>query len=200
MMTRLLIYAIAFWTGFSVMAVEMLSGKLLAPYFGSGIYVWGAIITIFMMALSLGYLLGGRWSLHHPNIRKLAAILCVAAVLNLPIVFFSESVMNWLFDNVTDPRYGSLLASTLLFFMPTAVAGMASPYAVRLLTNQHQMSGNTAGVLYFVSTLGSALGTILASFHLVLWFELDQVFLGLTAISLTLGLPVALKGDPNDAK
>ena len=36
------------------MGVELLGGRLLAPYFGSSIYVWGAIITVFMLALSLG--------------------------------------------------------------------------------------------------------------------------------------------------
>ena len=53
-------YVIAGWSGFFVMAVELLGGRLLAPTFGSSIYVWGAIITVFMLALSLGYLAGGR--------------------------------------------------------------------------------------------------------------------------------------------
>ena len=62
-MYRALLYLIAGWSGFFVMAIELLGGRLLAPYFGSSIYVWGAIITVFMLALSLGYLLGGRASL-----------------------------------------------------------------------------------------------------------------------------------------
>lgn len=182
------------------MAVELLSGKILAPYFGSSIYVWGAIITVFMLALSLGYLLGGRFSLHNATIRRLAGILCVASLLILPIIFFGEPVMDWLFETIHDPRYGSLAASAFLFFLPTTVAGMVSPYSVRLLTHQHEMSGRNAGTLYFASTLGSAAGTILTSFHLVLMFQLDHIFWGLIGISLALGLPVLLKGDPHEAK
>ena len=56
-MYRLLLYLVAGWSGFFVMALELLGGRLLAPYFGSSIYVWGAIITVFMLALSIGYLL-----------------------------------------------------------------------------------------------------------------------------------------------
>ncbi len=62
-MHRILLYLIAGWSGFFVMAIELLGGRLLAPYFGSSIYVWGAIISVFMLALSLGYLCGGRASL-----------------------------------------------------------------------------------------------------------------------------------------
>ena len=53
-------YVIAGWSGFFVMSIELLGGRLLAPTFGSSIYVWGALITIFMLALSIGYLVGGR--------------------------------------------------------------------------------------------------------------------------------------------
>ena len=61
-MYRMHLYLIAGWSGFFVMALELLGGRLLAPYFGSSIYVWGAIITVFMLALSVGYLAGGYWS------------------------------------------------------------------------------------------------------------------------------------------
>ena len=65
MVRTALAYLIAGWSGFFVMAVELLGGRLLAPTFGSSIYVWGAIITVFMLALSLGYLAGGRYSMLH---------------------------------------------------------------------------------------------------------------------------------------
>src|SRR5437870_2257256 len=77
---------IAGWRGFFVMAFELLSGRVLAPNFGSSIYVWGGVITIFMLALSIGYLLGGRLSTRNPTLRKLAAILLLAAVATLPLV------------------------------------------------------------------------------------------------------------------
>src|ERR1039457_7432500 len=85
-MYRLLLYVIAGWSGFLVMGIELLGGRLLAPYFGSSIYVWGAIITVVMLALSLGYLAGGRASLSAPSLRRVAAILLAAAAGTLPVL------------------------------------------------------------------------------------------------------------------
>ncbi len=84
-----------------------------------------------------------------------------------------------MFAAIEDPRYGSLAASVALFFIPTAAMGTISPYAVRLLVDTAGHSGNVAGVLYFVSTLGSALGTLMTSFYFVLWFEVTQILVSL---------------------
>ncbi|HEY1329121.1 MAG TPA: fused MFS/spermidine synthase [Casimicrobiaceae bacterium] len=186
-MERVMVFCIAGWSGFFVMGVELLSGRILAPSFGSGIYVWGGIITVFMLALSLGYLLGGRWSLHEPTLRRLASLLLLAAATTAPIALFAESLLDRLFDVFHDPRYGSLVSAALLFFVPTVVCGMVSPYAVRLLVTEYRVSGQVAGLLYFVSTLGSAAGTLATSFYLVLWFDIGQILWGMSAVSLLLG-------------
>ncbi len=187
-MPILLPYLIAGWSGFFVMSVELLGGRLLAPTFGSSIYVWGAIITIFMLALSLGYLAGGRWSMRAPSVRKLGVILAIAALTVLPTLWFGVVLLDVVVSYVPDPRFGSLLGSTLLFFVPTFFSGMISPYAVRLLVEERATSGRHAGQLYFVSTFGSAAGTLLTSFYLVLYFEVNQILVGLMAVSLALGV------------
>jgi hypothetical protein len=187
-MQVLLCYLIAGWSGFFVMAVELLSGRLLAPTFGGGIYVWGAIITVFMLALSLGYLAGGWFSMRAPNVRRLGVLLLVAAAAVLPTLAFAERVLESIGAAVSDPRFGSLLASACLFFLPTFFSGMISPYAVRLLIADTSTSGRHAGQLYFVSTFGSAAGTLLTSFYLVLWLEVNQILLALMAVSTLLGL------------
>lgn len=185
---RIAIFTIAAWSGYYVMAVELLSGRILAPSFGNSIYVWGGIITVFMLALSLGYLLGGQMSLFTPTLRRLGLVLIAAALASLPIVVVGDRVLDWIFEHIQDPRYASLAASALLFFVPTAISGMVSPYAVRLLATSVASTGRSAGVLYFVSTFGSAAGTILTSFYMVLWFEVNQIFVGMIAVSLLLGL------------
>jgi len=89
---------------------------------------------------------------------------------------------------VSDPRFGSLVAAALLFFLPTCISGMVSPYAVRLLVADRASAGHLAGKLYFVSTFGSAAGTILTSFYLVLYLEVNQILLLLLAISAVVGV------------
>ena len=184
---HLLTYLIAGWSGYYVMAIELLSGRVLAPNFGNSIYVWGGIITVFMVALSVGYLVGGQLSVFAPTQGKLAALLLAAAAATLPIVIVGEPVLDWIFNRVHDPRYASLLASSTLFFVPTAVSGMVSPYAVRLLATNLRATGRSAGLLFFVSTFGSATGTILTSFYMVLWFEINQIFVGMIVISALIG-------------
>jgi hypothetical protein len=179
-------YLVAFWSGFFVMGVELLGGRLLAPNFGSSIYVWGALIAIFMLALSLGYLAGGRFSLHQPSLARLALLLAAAAVTALPVLPLSGVTLENLAIAIPDPRFGSLAAAALLFFVPTFFSGMVSPYCVRLLVEDERSSGRRAGQLYFVSTFGSAAGTILTSFYLVLWLEVNVILLTLIGISTVL--------------
>jgi MFS family permease len=187
-LNRSLVFLIAGWSGFFVMAVELLSGRILAPNFGNSIYVWGGIITIFMLALSIGYLIGGRLSIREPSLKKLSMILMVAAVSTTPVVLMSDAVLDRIFTLIQDPRYGSLISATILFFLPTMISGIISPYAVRLLVTESNRSGHFAGLLYFVSTFGSAAGTILTSFYLVLYFEINNIVWTMIGISSLLSI------------
>ena len=154
---------------------------MLAPYFGGSIYVWGSIITVFMLSLALGYLIGGKWSVRRPSLLRFGSIFLIGALLMYPLVLFAEPAMQWIFERIEDPRYGSLLASTVLFMIPTIILGMISPYSVRLLVETIERSGQVAGRLYFVSTLGSSLGTLATSFYLVLHFDINTILVMLTA-------------------
>ncbi|WP_394186218.1 fused MFS/spermidine synthase [Pseudoalteromonas tetraodonis] len=186
--TNALIYFLAFSSGFSIMGIELLGGRILAPYFGSSVHIWGSIITVFMLSLSFGYLLGGKLSIRHPSLTKYGLIFLVASIMVLPIALYAEPIMAFIFSHIEDSRYGSLLASTALFFIPTIILGMISPYSVRLLVTNSERSGQVAGGLYFVSTLGSALGTIITSFYMVLAFDVNAIILGFAGVLGTLGL------------
>ncbi|MFU8816805.1 MAG: fused MFS/spermidine synthase [Pseudomonadales bacterium] len=200
----IIIYVMAFVGGFSIMSLELLGGRVLAPYFGSSIYVWGSIITVFMLSLSFGYLIGGRLSVHRPSLQRFSLIFLAAAACLYPLVYFSEDIMVWIFDRVIDPRYGSLLASSALFIVPTVILGMISPYSVRLLVRTTEHAGKVAGMLYFVSTLGSAIGTLATSFYFVLWFEINTILTLLTGALLAMAALAAVtawrgRSQPRDA-
>ncbi|ACV27174.1 fused MFS/spermidine synthase [Kangiella koreensis] len=203
---QIFILACAFMCGFLIMTIELLGGKILSPYFGGSVYVWGSIITVFMLALSIGYLFGGKLSLKNPNTRKYGIIFMLAALTVVPLTMGHVAVSEWVFDVTDDPRYGSLLASTILFLIPTIILGMIAPYSVRLLVRTTHSSGQTAGFLYFVSTLGSAGGTLATSFYLVLWFKIDHILYGSALILFTIGLiafffpqpPLSATVNPNE--
>jgi len=181
------VIAAVFINGFAIMGIELLGGRVLSPYFGTSVYVWGSIITIFMLSLSLGYLWGGRLSSRKPSAKVFALFFVAAAILSLPIIFFADWTMTQVFMVVEDPRYGSLLSAILLYFLPICFMGMVSPYSIRLLVSSQEHSGRMAGLLYFISTLGSALGTLMTSFYLVLWFEIDHIMWGIVIGLLACG-------------
>ncbi len=185
---KTLVLICAFISGFCIMTVELLGGKILSPYFGGSVYVWGSIITVFMLALSIGYLLGGKLSLQQPSTQKYGSLFIAAAITIVPLILGHEALSDWVFERIDDPRYGSLISSVVLFLIPTTILGMIAPYSVRLLVSSTESSGQTAGFLYFVSTLGSALGTLATSFYLVLWFEIDSVLYGVAVTLLAAGL------------
>ena len=180
-------YTIAGWSGFYVMLVELLSGRLIAPSFGSSIYVWGSVIFVFMLGLAIGYLLGGIYSQYNPSVVRLCGILVLSALSTLPTVFLGETFLELMFNTITDPRFGSLVTCLAMFLVPTIFAGMISPYAIRIIVKNKESSGHDAGYLYFISTIGSSLGTLLTAFYLVLLFEVNTIFLVGISISLLLG-------------
>mgnify|MGYP000432674767 CR=1 FL=1 len=185
---NIFIYLLAFTSGFCIMGIELLGGRILAPYFGSSVHIWGSIITVFMLSLSLGYLLGGKLSTRSASLATYGLIFLISAITLLPIALFSQGLMEIVFLNIEDSRYGSLLASMVLFFIPTVILGMLSPYSVRLLVKSSNESGQVAGKLYFISTLGSALGTIVTSFYLILWFDINIIVFSFSGVLACLGL------------
>ena len=191
-LSKMTVLVLAFTSGFIIMSIELLGGRILAPYFGNSIYIWGSIITVFMVALSTGYLIGGQLSLRSPNLTRYGVFFIVAAVTAVPTIIFGETLLEWVFERVSDPRYGSLLSAMILFFIPTSILGMIAPYSVRLLVTESHSSGKVAGGLYFVSTLGSALGTLTTSFYLVLLFEINHILISMSSVLIFCSLAAAL--------
>ena len=190
----ILVMILAFIAGFIIMSIELLGGRILAPYFGSSIYVWGSVITVFMLSLSVGYLTGGKLSLHKPNLVTYGTFFGGAAVLLTPLILWANPIMETLFLQIEDPRYGSPVVSMILFFIPTSILGMIAPYSVRLLVQSTHGSGHVAGKLYFISTLGSAVGTLATSFYLVLWFEVNQILITMFITLVAAGSAAILTG------
>ncbi|BCD98584.1 hypothetical protein MARGE09_P2785 [Marinagarivorans cellulosilyticus] len=172
----------------------MLGGRILAPYFGGSVYVWGSLIFTFMVGLSLGYGVGGRLSVRFYGIKILGALLCFSALQVLLVEFSSDWVLGIAFSQTSDPRSGSLLAALALYLLPTATLGTLSPVAIRTISHDIHKVGNSAGNLYLVSTLGSAVGTLVTAFWLVALFEVKSIMFG-NAVALMLAASLCLLGN-----
>ncbi len=156
-----------FVSGAVLLALEIVSSRIIAPVFGNSIYVWGSLIGVFLAALAAGYAVGGRLADRRPSRAGFGGVLFLAGVLVFPIPLVSPGVLSSLSAAGAGARAGPLAAAAALFLLPGALMGMVSPYAIRLRARTVATIGNVAGVLYAVSTLGSIAGTVLASFVLL---------------------------------
>jgi len=162
-----MINLIVFVCGAIVMSFEILGSRVLAPNFGTSVFVWGSLISIFLAGLSGGYYLGGKVADIRPSTRKLGLIILSPALLFLTFPLYSNPVCAWVFDLDLGLRLGPLTVSMLLFFLPSLFLGAVSPYTARLAICSLHTSGKTIGTLYALSTLGSIAGTLATSFYLI---------------------------------
>jgi len=174
-----------FIAGAVLLGLEIASSRVLAPFFGSSLYVWGALIGVVLAGLSLGYWLGGMAADREPKPQLFVGVLALGALLVLAIPFID----GWVLDRVVDldpgPRLNPLVATIALFGAPAVVLGTVSPIAVKLRARSLDHLGRTAGRLFAISTAGSIAGTFATAFWLIPELGTDQL-LAAGAVALML--------------
>ncbi len=158
---------VVFVSGAVLMGLEMTGSRVLAAHFGSSIYVWGAIIGVFLAALSAGYYSGGLLADLKPTFPLLGGLLLVAGVWLLVIPLYANWLCRAVLSLSPGERMGPLVSTLLLFGGPSVLMGMVSPFAVRLAARSVESMGNVSGRLYALSTFGSIAGTLLTAFWLI---------------------------------
>lgn len=181
------LYGTVFLTGASVMVIELLGTRLIAPFYGNSLYVWTSVIAVTLFALASGYFLGGRW-VDRPRHPLLAQVIAVSGLLCLTIPWLAPTVLL-----ATDPlglRWGALM-STLVLFTPSLLAlGMVGPFAVKQATLTLSGVGTGAGSIYAVNTIGSVVGTLFLGFFLFPLLGVREIFLGVGSLLLVLAIGV----------
>ena len=184
--------AAAFTGGAAVLAVEIAASRVLAPFFGNSLYVWGALIGVVLAGLAIGYWLGGALADRLPRPGLMVGVLGLGGLAVLAVPLLDEPVLEAVVSWDPGPRLDPLLAATLLFGAPSVVLAAVTPVAVRLRARSMTTLGRTAGRLFAVSTAGSIAGTFATAFWLVPELGVDQVFALAAAALLLAGLVYAL--------
>jgi len=156
----------AFVAGASIMAIEIVASRILAPFLGNSIVVWSSLIAVILAALSYGYLKGGVLADRSPSASQLSLIIACAALLTVLIAVGKNPCLT-MATRIPDIRVAAIIAELLLFAPVSFVLAMASPYVVRLKLKEVGSTGATVGRLYAISTLGSIAGTLGAGFYLL---------------------------------
>jgi spermidine synthase len=192
---RALLPALVFVVGAASLGAEIAAARLLAPYFGASTIVWANTIGVVLVALSVGYWLGGRYADRHPHLGGLCLLVLCAAVLIAAVPFASRPFLGFsvdAFDTVSVGGFaGSLFGVLVLVAVPVTLLGAASPWAVRLAVGDPEHSGEVVGRLYAISTAGSLFGTMIAALLLIPLLGTQRTFL-VFALALALVAAVGL--------
>ena len=187
------LYVLVFVGGVASLGAEIAAARLLAPYFGASTIVWANTIGVVLVALSIGYWLGGRFADRHPHLRGLCMLMLVAAVLIALVPFASRPFLSFsvdAFENISAGIFvGSLLGVLVLVAVPVILLGAISPWAIRLAVPDVEHAGRVAGRLYAVSTAGSLAGTMISALLLIPFAGTQRTFL---AFAIALGLVAAI--------
>ncbi|MCC8081844.1 MAG: fused MFS/spermidine synthase, partial [Lachnospiraceae bacterium] len=167
---KIYLYVTEFFSGMSVMAVELGASRLLAPYFSSSQIVWTIIIGTIMIAMALGNIYGGRSADRHPDPDRLYKRILIAAiwialipVLGKYIILGISAVMIFSV-NSNFLIWAAFSSCMIIFVFPLFLLGTVTPSLVKYAVQDLDDNGKTVGFLNASNTIGSIIGTFVPTF------------------------------------
>ena len=183
-----LLLLLALVLGFALMGFEMLGSRYLYPYFGGGINTWASLIATVLVALMLGYLIGGALVDRTMSPRLCGGLLVVAGVYLFTIPLWVDPLFGWILTGIGDGMSGIVFAATILLLLPLTLMSVFTPFAVRLLLVSISFGGRIVSYVYGVSTIGNGLGTLVTTFTLVPSFGSRALTMVFAAVTVACGL------------
>lgn len=180
---------IVFTTGACVLIIEVVAVRFLSPYFGNSIFTVSGVLSVILLALSLGYYYGGKLADQQPKKSWFFSIITASSIALLILYLVSVLVLPWL-STLLPISTGPLISAALFFLAPALLLGTLSPYAIKLqsLADPKAGIGAVSGRIYFWSTLGSISGSLAAGFVLIPTFGISVIFIGTSLVLFGIGL------------
>jgi spermidine synthase len=177
---------IAFVSSGCIMILELVAGRIIAPYVGVSLYTWTSVIGVVLAGISLGNYLGGRLADRWASLRLLGSIFVLGGLLSFGILVVDDAGRlmpgDW-------PIVVEILAlTTALFFIPCVILGTVSPVVAKLAVRDLAKTGSTVGKIYAAGTVGSIVGTFATGFVLISWLGTHTIVWGVGLVLITLGL------------
>ncbi len=181
---------IVFISSGCIMILELVAGRIIAPYVGVSLYTWTSIIGVVLAGISLGNFLGGWLADRWASLRFLGGIFLLAGLTSFVVL-----AVDWL-GGVTPISWPIvvriLLLTTALFFVPCLILGTISPVVAKLAVRDLNKTGITVGKIYAAGTAGSIVGTFMTGFLLISWFGTHTIVWGVGLVLLAMGLAFTL--------
>jgi MFS family permease len=194
-MRNLAAASLVFLGGFAIMVLEIIGARFLAKDFGGSFYVWVSQIGVILIALALGYWVGGALADRFQRLAFLACLLAPAGVVTVFIPEFADPILDAIIQRHPTDRAIPLvwqkldpaLGSALIFLLPCFVLATLSPYMIRLVTRQLAHVGRISGLIIAASTLGSIVGVFVSGYVLIDQMRLSDIFRATGALTVLLG-------------
>ncbi|MFL6279088.1 MAG: fused MFS/spermidine synthase, partial [Vicinamibacterales bacterium] len=180
---------LAFISSACTLVIEIIAGRVMAPYIGVSLYTWTSIIGVVLAGMSVGNFIGGVIADRYASRRTLGLIFMAGGVATLGILVMTHAIVGSTFGLTFLPRI--VLYVAVIFFLPSFVLGMVSPVVVRLALANLERSGHIVGTIYACSTIGSIFGTFLTGFYLISWLGTRTIVWLVAVILLLTGASVA---------
>jgi MFS family permease len=166
--TRLLPYALAFFSSLCIMTLELVSSRLVAMHVGASLTVWTSVIGIILGGICLGNVLGGRLADHVDPRRAVGPLFCLGAFLTLCTLWMNAVVGRLIPSSLGIPwELRTVLVVSLVFLIPATVLGMVGPVVAKMAVEQARRAGSAIGDVYFFGAVGSIIGTFFCGFVLI---------------------------------
>ena len=168
------LFLTALLCGALIMVIEVLGSRVVGPFFGVSLFVWTSLITVTLLALAIGYWLGGVYADRHGSANVLYGIILVSGLVVLLIPMLKVPVIK-----LAQPlglRGGAFVSTLILFGPALLLLGCVSPFLIKIAARELHNIGRTVGGFYAISTLGSVVGTVLTGFFLIAYLGVDQIF------------------------
>jgi MFS family permease len=187
---------LVFVGGFIMMVLEIIGARFLAKDFGSSFHVWVSQIGVVLIALALGYYLGGALADRWQRLSFLVALFVPAGL----FLYFIPNCAGWLIEAIVSrhpadqpisllwQKLDPVLGSGLVFLMPCVVLAMLSPYMIRLATQSLAQVGRSSGAIIAASTVGSIAGVFISGFVLIDHMKVSNIFRVMGGLTMLLGL------------
>lgn len=177
---------IVFISSGCIMILELVAGRIIAPYVGVSLYTWTSVIGVVLAGISLGNYLGGLLADRWASLRFLGGVFILAGISSLGVLTVDNlgrfSLEQW--SIVAE----ILLLTTALFFVPAVILGGISPIVAKLAVRDLAKTGRTVGKIYAAGTAGSIVGTFATGFVLISWFGTHTIVWGVAIVLVLMGL------------
>ena len=165
--------SILFALGALTMVIEFAIPRLIAPAYGYTMLGWTAIISVVLVAMTVGYFWGGKLTEQGKKTRmRIILFGCISSGWTILIALFGSSVMNSL--SFLGLLIGPLVASLLFAALPTFLNAAVVPMVI---STYQQGAGMASGKGFSISTIGSIVGVISTGYILLPLFGIEGALL-----------------------